>query len=178
MKFKNSQRGFTIVELMVVVAIIGILSGIIITNLTSSKSKSRDAQRVSDVNQIQLALEQYFDRCGQYPIPTGTSNGQILLTANNGCPSGITFSSYISVIPNDPVSKTQYGYIVNSSALPTDYILHASLENSNNAQQNSYSETVRSGTVTGSWSGDTFSCFNSIATVGQPGYLDYCVSTK
>ena len=173
MKFKNSGKGFTLVELMVVIGIIGILSGIIVTNLTSSKSKSRDARRVSDVNQIQLALEQYFDRCGQYPIPTGTSNAQISLTAQNGCPSGITFGSYISVIPGDPVSAAQYGYIANSATFPTDYILHATLESSNNAQQNSYSETVRAATVTGSWSGDTFSCYDSTNHKN-----DYCVSTK
>ena len=167
---------------MVVIAIIGILSGIIVTNLTGSKAKSRDAQRVSDVNQIQLALEQYFDRCGQYPIPTGTTNAPISLTTQNGCPSTITFGSYISVIPKDPVSGFQYGYEVNNNTFPTDYILYTTLESSNNAQQNSYSEAARNivanAPTNPTWATD-FHCYDAQTPPTLPTYpLAYCVSTK
>ena len=173
MKFKNSQRGFTIVELMVVVAIIGILSGIIITSLTGSKAKSRDARRVSDVNQIQLALEQYFDRCGQYPTTLAT-------TSNNGCPvdpgtsQPINLGYYISIIPTPPSNATAYDYANNSSVStygPTDYVLHTQLENSNvQVQQNSL-QSLPTG-ISGS------NCYNPAATPGSTGYLDYCIGTK
>ncbi len=188
MKFISYRKGFTIIELMVVVAIIALLSGIIITSLTGSKAKSRDARRVSDVNQIQLALEQYFDRCGQYPNTITPANSN-LTTVTNGCPSigGVTISlaSYISVIPKDPsstVNSGNYDYAINPTY--TDYILHAKLEGSNAAQQNSYPETSRSNNAnlngTNAWSNiNVFHCYDSQTPPTLPSNPnDYCVSTK
>ena len=169
------KKGFTLVELMIVIAIIGLLSGIIITSLTGSKAKSRDARRISDVNQIQLALEQYFDRCGQYPVQINDT------TADNGCVGlSINLGSFISVIPQDP-NGGSYGYVVNST--DTDYVIHALLEASNAAQQNSYPNTVFNGsdmqtsaTWTSSGTSNTGKCYDSSTPPTYP--LDYCVSTK
>jgi prepilin-type N-terminal cleavage/methylation domain-containing protein len=166
---RSSRKGFTIVELMVVIAIIGILSGIILTSLMGSKSKARDAQRISDLNQIQLAIEQYFDRCGQYPLTLTPG-------ADNGCPvvgaTQIDLGTYISVIPTDPTGGVPYGYIVNNQSYPTDYVLHAQLENQNAAQQNSYSSS-------------SFQAFLSSASLTSlPGWTcfnndtNYCISTR
>ncbi|MDD5165695.1 MAG: type II secretion system protein [Candidatus Pacebacteria bacterium] len=167
--FNNqSQRGFTLIELLIVISIIAILTGIIITSLTSSKIKSRDAQRVSDINQIQLALEQYFDRCGQYPAVDGTIGGP---DATASCVSGITFgTSYLTKIPKDPSTSVSYGYNVNTDK--TDYVLHALLEGTNTqAQQNSYPESVRA--TNSSWA-TGFSCYDSTNSASK----DYCISTK
>lgn len=129
----SRSRGFTLIELLIVIAIIAILSGIVITDLAGSRAKSRDGQRVSDISQIQLALEQYFDRCQQYPILAG--NGTVIssLTAsqlsgiNNGCPSGISLGTFITQMPTPPTGT--YDYYNNASAqAPTDYILHTQLE--------------------------------------------------
>lgn len=124
-KSVSSQvRAFTLIELMVVVAIIALLTGIVMTNLSSSKGKARDSKRVSDIGQLQLTLELYFDRCKQYP---SLISGDIS-TINNGCPngSGITLGSYISKIPTDP-NGAVYDYAVNGTP-PTDYVLRAKLE--------------------------------------------------
>lgn len=61
------KKGFTLIELMVVIAIIGILSGVIIASLGSSRARARDGKRVSDIGQIQLALELYRESNGRYP---------------------------------------------------------------------------------------------------------------
>ncbi len=63
----KKHRGFTIIELLVVVAIIGILSSIVMVSLSSSKQKSRDAKRVSDIKTLQLALATYYSDNLQYP---------------------------------------------------------------------------------------------------------------
>jgi len=66
----SRQKGFTLIELLVVIAIIGILSSVVLASLNSARKKSRDARRVSDVKQMQLALELYFDSNGGYPSTT------------------------------------------------------------------------------------------------------------
>ena len=65
--FKNKARGFTLIELLVVIAIIGILSSVVLASLSTARQKSRDAKRISDVGQIQLAAELFFDATSSYP---------------------------------------------------------------------------------------------------------------
>lgn len=56
----RSKRGFTLIELLVVVAIIGLLATIVALSLNSARSRARDARRVSDIRQIEAAMELYF----------------------------------------------------------------------------------------------------------------------
>ena len=63
----HRKRGFTLIELLVVIAIIGILSSVVLASLNSARQKSRDAKRVSDIQNLQLALELSFDSNSEYP---------------------------------------------------------------------------------------------------------------
>jgi len=133
-RHNHTKSGFTLVELLVVIAIIAILTAIIMTNLVSSKAKSRDAKRASDLSQISLALVEFFDRCDQYPTPdTGNVIDATTLLQSTGCPSGITLATYISSMPKDPSTGNPYGYTVNvtNGGTPTDYVLHTTFESSN-----------------------------------------------
>ena len=64
---KLSQKGFTLLEVLVVVAIIGTLAGIVMISVNRARLKARDAKRLSDMEQIQTALEMYYNKYGQYP---------------------------------------------------------------------------------------------------------------
>jgi prepilin-type N-terminal cleavage/methylation domain-containing protein len=110
MKNISKIKGFTLIELLVVIAIIGILSSIIMVSLQGAKSKSRDAKRISDIAQIQLALEQYFNKYDSYPSSTASLS-----------------PDYISTIPLDP-SGGSYGY---SAVGSFDYVLHTKFESNN-----------------------------------------------
>jgi prepilin-type N-terminal cleavage/methylation domain-containing protein len=71
----NSQAGFTLLEILVVMIIIGVLVGLGLSSFRTSQIKSKDAKRIADLDQIANALETYFNDKGYYPVDN--ENGQI-----------------------------------------------------------------------------------------------------
>ena len=87
----SKPAGFTLIELLVVIAIIGLLSTLAVVALNNARMKSRDAKRVSDIKQIQTALELYYNDANAYPASL-TLGGSI---ASNGV-------TYMSSVPSNP----------------------------------------------------------------------------
>src|SRR5260221_13661164 len=128
----TSQRGFTLIELLIVVAIIGILSTLLMTNFIGIRQRARDAQRKSDIRQVQSALELYRADTGSYPAPGGTNtlNSTACPTASSFAGSGTT---YMQQIPCDPLGATYYhtgSYYYATGNNGATYTLAACLENS------------------------------------------------
>lgn len=70
--FKNkNQEGFTLLELLVVIGIIGLLASILVVNLTSTRKRARDTKRIADVRNLQTAAEDYYGKNGKYPVTIG-----------------------------------------------------------------------------------------------------------
>ena len=142
---KKTSPGFTLIELLVVIAIIALLASIILASLNTARSKSRDARRVADLKEIQLALELYYNDNGKYP------------TSLSLLPTG----NYISVVPTDPGSALGYAYdAIGSSASCTSYHLGAKLENNTQtagsplSQDVDYTDTANSECTSGTWAGN------------------------
>ncbi len=168
-KHFSKFRGFTLIELLVVIAIIALLTGIVITSLTGSKAKARDAKRISDIGNIQLALELYFDRCKQYPLTITGTLTDINQTTCPTTPTQISLASYISVMPTPPSSSPvayDYATFADSSGNLVDYVLHTKLESYNDVMKDSLPSFP-----TGSWS-TSFACTSSSGTT------DYCRGPK
>jgi len=64
---QTSSRGFTIVELIIVITIIGLLTTIGVFSFTKVQANTRDAQRSSNIASLSEALEKYYDKNGEYP---------------------------------------------------------------------------------------------------------------
>lgn len=64
---KNQRKGFTLIELLVVIAIIGLLASVVMVSLDSARGKGRDARRISDLRQMQIAVEMHYNNYGEYP---------------------------------------------------------------------------------------------------------------
>ncbi|MFC1625464.1 type II secretion system protein [Patescibacteria group bacterium] len=93
------KKGFTLIEMLVVISIIGILIGISIFGVQGARESSRDAKRKSDIELIRSGIEIYKSDCGVYPATLGDS----LVGDGSGLSCPVT-NSYINQIPSDPVA--------------------------------------------------------------------------
>lgn len=114
-----NKKGFTLIELLVVISIIGMLSTMAVVSMNSARQKSRDARRVADIKQIQLALELYYNEHDTYPVQTGI---------DKEIPTLAPFMGYIPVPPqpNDCLSiggAEKYTYTGNSVTYTLQYCL-------------------------------------------------------
>lgn len=102
-----SKRGFTIVELIVVITVIAILATIVIVSYSSVQKSSRDSQRKSDVTQVKIALEKYYADNGQFPAVCSADG-----TACNISSLATPLNPYIQSIPIDPSGTANaYQYV-------------------------------------------------------------------
>lgn len=113
------KKGFTLIEIMVVVLILGLLSTLVIINVNNSRINGRDAKRVQDLDSINTAIQMYADTYNNYP-----DSGDAWWASNDsgwGDLAGI-LASYIPTLPKDPTDPgTTYYYKYKSDG--TDYIL-------------------------------------------------------
>ena len=122
---RKNIHGFTLIEVLTVVAIIGLLSSVILVGLGSFRARARDARRIADLRTVQTSLELYYTKFSQYPQDGDWDALQSeLVSANIG----------VTKISKDPltvrVGYDQYSF--DGSSDRQSYILRAQLEDANN----------------------------------------------
>jgi len=138
---RNTRRGFSLIELLVVISIIGILSSVVLAALATARQKSRDAKRIADLGQLRVGLELYFDRRDTYPTttaatpskPGGADGGIVIVAAEKFLPQ-------VPVIPSRVRTEVTYiyrgltsaGADCNAGAFCPRYLLGTNLERSDN----------------------------------------------
>ncbi len=100
-KIKKYKTGFTLIELLVVVAIISLLSSIVLASLNSARAKARDATRMSDIKQIQNAVELYILSNGGAPDIFAVDREDSWNDL-----SSFLVPKYIAKLPKDPCGAT------------------------------------------------------------------------
>lgn len=119
---KKRQGGFTIVELLIVIVVIGILATLVIVTFTGIQKKARDNQRQTDINAVNSQLAAFYTENGYYPTAKDLQTGTFLSDNMKGLdPESLVDpkqdSSKGDTISGTAVSATtfQYSYVATAS---------------------------------------------------------------
>ncbi len=129
---QKKPRGFTIVELLIVIVVIAILAAVSVAAYNGIQQRARDVQRVQDVKTIAKALEMYYADHGEYPpgkCTTGCAINGDWSTTNDG--SWVNLKNalvpeYMSALPSEPKpvglnihnpANYGYGYFASSAGI-------------------------------------------------------------
>jgi general secretion pathway protein G len=164
----NSRSGFTMIEILVVMVIIGVLAAIGLGSFTSTQVKSRDARRKSDLTNISKALELFYNDRGEYPQ---TAKGRIYgcesYTTPQPCEWGDDFSvgdvMYMVDLPTDP-RGTEYVYIQEDNW----YALYTRLENTLDKDVPKAPGSSEGGVYSGIDCGENGGCNYRVASPNAP----------
>lgn len=130
-----NKKAFTLIELLIVIMILGVLAALITGNFFTSLKKGRDTKRKGDLEQIQRALELYYEDKKTYPPA---------LTFGSALSDPVSGQIYMQKVPNDPISGKSYEYI--PAADGTSYSIYSCMEN--NLQVLPYNSLTGSPTIT------------------------------
>ena len=155
----KTRRGFTLIELLVVIAIIGILASIVLASLNTARVKSRDARRIADIKELQLALALYYDsHSSSYPSTLAP-----LVAAGD-----------IPVVPVDPSTSAGYAYAgLGSGVTCSSYHIGAVMEDSTNQALKEDADAVAGTSCTGSiadFNGQATGCVGTTAAATDSCY--------
>ncbi|OGK66308.1 hypothetical protein A2313_03640 [Candidatus Roizmanbacteria bacterium RIFOXYB2_FULL_41_10] len=130
------KSGFTLMEILVVIAMIGILATIIMGTYLTSLKRGRDNRRKQDLEQVGRALELYYAQNNTYPTMEEVIWGSPLY---NPADNTRFYMKQLPVDPSDPDGDT-YNYYYNSSELDSyqSYQLYSCLENERDSSYQEY----------------------------------------
>jgi len=119
----QQKRGFTLIEILVVVVIIGLLAAVVLASLGGARERGRDGRRQADIKQIALAMELFFD--SQDPIESYPD----LPNTAVAIPGSSSIGSFINPVPLDPLNSGSLVYIWTDGGTPlTKFCVWALLE--------------------------------------------------
>lgn len=108
---KNRSKGFTIVELLIVIVVIAILATLVIVTFTGIQQKARDSQRQTDINAIDSHLEAYFAENGKYPSFTQLTTPSFVSANMKGLDPEALVGPKGTAIANSDSTGDAYGYV-------------------------------------------------------------------
>ncbi|MFT7053304.1 MAG: general secretion pathway protein G [Psychromonas sp.] len=101
-KDNNQQKGFTLLEIMVVIVILGILASLVVPNLMGNKDKADRQKVVSDLVALENALDMYRLDNSYYPSTDQGLNALVEEPSGTPTPRNYREEGYIRRLPQDP----------------------------------------------------------------------------
>jgi prepilin-type N-terminal cleavage/methylation domain-containing protein len=129
---KKYRKGFTLIEMLIVITIIALLASLILVGMGGARAKTRDSRRIADLHNVMNALELYYAKYYSYPDVSSWSELSSTLTQEGGIG--------VSRIPDDPLAARTYQYGVANDG--QDYVLGANLETQDAALDNDIDGSV------------------------------------
>ncbi len=117
--FSRKGQAFTLIEILIVIAIIGLLATVIIASMSGAKLRAQDARRIEDIAAIKKALEVYMASNARYP------DSLLVLTQGS--------DHLLSDVPKDPSGDPTRAYQYATSSDATDFVLKAQLSTKDRA---------------------------------------------
>lgn len=157
------MRGFTLIELIVVVAIIAFIASAILVGLTATQLDARDKRRISDLRQIESALNLYYARYNSFPSEASGANGN--MSTNPVFLNAIR--PFLQGAPNDPVdlSDTYYYYYDgkhNCGGKDQVVIFARHMDKASNSNYNAFLNTTCLGVLDGEGRGGGTQSYNLV----------------
>jgi len=99
---RSNQDGFTLIEIMVVILILGLLATIVVQSLRGATDKAKRVKAQADIAELKTGLDRYYLDAGSYP--TSDQGLQSLVAAPSGgqVPANYESGGYLQSIPKDP----------------------------------------------------------------------------
>lgn len=113
---KTFRRGFTLLEILIVIAVFGLLATLAVLSLNSARASLRDAQRISDVSILRAGLGQYWLEKATYPVSDGMNLGEPgsgsdkLSNAGFVAAEDVSTPVYLERVPTGPKVNEYYQY--------------------------------------------------------------------
>ena len=135
---RKTTSGFTLVELLVVMAILGVLVTLVAGGYRTAQLRGNDAQRKADLKEVANALELFYSDYGKYPDASGTQIAACSYNANTQTGSACSWGTgeftdnktiYFKELPEDPSSSYYYVYRVVPDSSNQKFQLFARMEN-------------------------------------------------
>ena len=112
---KNFKKGFTLVEMLIVVVIIGILAAALLPRLMSAQASARDSARMSAIQQIATATAAYLQETGNYPTSGSSTKG-----STDDLLSGLVANGNVASLPQE-AKKNIANKVINGADLVGKY---------------------------------------------------------
>lgn len=126
------KKAFTLLELLIAIVILGVLAALISGNFITSLKKGRDARRKADLEQIQRAVEMYYEDKRNYPAT---------ITFGGSLTDSVSGKVYMQKVPNDPISTNTYVYQSNNTSYQLYSCIENNLDQGPGVKQDGYADT-------------------------------------
>jgi len=171
-RFKNhlrTSRGFTLLELLVVIALIGFIASIVLAVLSDAQREARDKRRLADIKSIENALQLYYSEHNAYPTEASGANGNI--STNQVWKTAM--AKYVSGTYVDPagIDNATYSYYYdgkhNCGGKEYAVIFARQMDKPTNSNYTEFLNTTCSGVVDGEGRGGGTQSYNLLLGTGS-----------